>query len=215
MTNYSHYTLTKISKHDLLRLIFNYTIQNNSSIVAPYHNQIHIMNMCNTITEIYLNDKKISEREYELLLIAALFHDINHSQGKLSDIENVKIAIVEFKKFIDHYMNLKLEQYEIDNIIDLIKITQYPYINDTESESQKIMRDSDLSQIFNYNNLFGHYVCGIKNELAKNMNWSEFIENNNNFIKNFKFETDYMKNKLINEQENLTNYLHLLKETIM
>jgi hypothetical protein len=215
MTNYPHYTLTKISELDLLRAAFNYTIQNNSSIVAPYHNQSHIMNMCNTITEIYLNDKKISEREYELLLVAALFHDINHSQGKLSDIENVKIAIVEFKKFIDYYMYLKIERYEIDKVIDLIQTTQYPYTNDAETESQKIMRDSDLSQIFNYNNNFGHNICGLKIELAKDMGWSEFIKNNNKFVENIKFETDYMKNKLIDEQENLTNYLHLLKETII
>lgn len=225
MKKYAHYTLKTINNNSLLKNAFNYTINNNTSIVAPYHNQSHIMNMCNTITEIYLNDNNVTKKEYELLLLAALFHDMNHSQGELSDDLNIKIALESFDDFINKidptlcknethssYASIYMLKQEYETVIELIKTTQYPYVVEVETESQKIMRDADLSQIFNYNSNFGHNVCGLKIELAKDMSWSEFMENNNKFVENVVFDTDYMKNKLITEKENLSEYLTLLKE---
>jgi len=211
--SYSHHTLRTINSIELLKNAFNYTINNNTSIVAPYHNQAHIMNMCNTITEIYLIEQKITEKEYVLLLLAALFHDINHSQGKLSDDKNIEIALRYFEVFVNQ-LDMTIDSDDFDDVILLIKTTQYPYVIDAETESQKIIRDADLSQIFNYNSNFGHNVCGLKIELAKDMSWVEFMVNNNKFVENVNFETEYMKNKMINEKENLSEYLTLMQNIV-
>ena len=144
MKKYAHYTLKFINDNKLLKEAFNYTISNNNSLVAPYHNQSHIMNMCNTITEIYLNDIKISENEYKLLILAALFHDFNHSQGKLSDDKNIEIALRGFETFINQIDFILSDDF--DTVIGLIKTTQYPYAIEAETESQK-MKMLNLIQI--------------------------------------------------------------------
>jgi hypothetical protein len=93
----------------------------------------------------------------EELLMAALFHDFNHSMGKEKDDVNVKDAKKGLRKFItDEKINL-----DIDFMEEIIDATQYPYVIDTKDLNihQSIIRDCDLCQIYEYDwlkqNIFG------------------------------------------------------------
>ena len=134
-----------------LRLIKEYNIEyyfyvlltQNTGINNPYHNNFH------TIT-VLVNSYKISKLEglskeqTRPILIAAIFHDFNHSGGVKEDSENINVAISAFK-------NYSKESNE-DNklIIEIISATQYPYVSKIEDLTieQKIICDADLTQFY-------------------------------------------------------------------
>lgn len=205
MEKYTIETLKQINRNIILKSALEYIVQNNSSIHAPYHNIIHIMNMCHSITEIYINQGDIKEEEYNNLLLAALFHDVNHSQGVDTDKHNVIIAIntfIEFTNTLDSE-NVCDEQA----IILLIKTTQYPYTVDVITMSQKIIRDADLMQSIKLDTLFGHNVCGLKTEIGKDLQWDDFLKRNSSFLLNVEMLTPYMINKYNNTKQQIQEYI--------
>jgi hypothetical protein len=136
----------KIIQNYNLEYYFGILLTKNKGVKNPYHNNYH------TIT-VFLNSYHISKIEecdkdqIRSILIASIFHDFNHTGGNGPDSENIKIAIFEFKKY-------SKESEEINNeIINIIKATEYPYVIDNENLtlSQKIIRDADLTQMYTDN----------------------------------------------------------------
>jgi hypothetical protein len=83
---------------------------------------------------------------YELML-ACMFHDMNHSEGKLPDIENVNNAIDEFCEFYAvEYSTMEANLIGEDTVNKIIRATQYPYMIADEdlNQCQMIIRDADL-----------------------------------------------------------------------
>lgn len=121
---------------------------NNTANTAPYHNFYHTQ--C-VFKNCYLNavEENMSQPDTRELLIAALYHDMGHTQGKYSDDINVSLAVSFFKLYSRESAVVS------DRIVQLIKATQYPYvpeINDANiSLSQKIIRDADMCQVFEDN----------------------------------------------------------------
>jgi hypothetical protein len=78
------------------------------------------------------------------LVAAAMFHDFNHSGGRFSDDVNIYVAVqglIEQNKGV-------LSSTELEETVDILKITKYPFSSDPKTLAQKIIRDADLMQVY-------------------------------------------------------------------
>jgi len=122
------------------QIVFNLG-QNNGN---PYHNfrhSSHVFYMCYQACLFY--GTMLSPRQMRNLLIAALFHDFNHTGKAGDDWVNIKQAIAG--------LFLHLETVDIpysEEIAELISATKFPPEQRPEdlSLSAQILRDADMSQ---------------------------------------------------------------------
>jgi hypothetical protein len=141
-------TLDIINKYPELQKGFSWIMKNSTSNNLPYHNFNHLLTVVR-YTHGACQFYELTEKEKKEMLMAALFHDVNHSGGKESDEYNVKTAKEVVIKFINAF-NIDIDPIEVSRIIDA---TQYPYIIEPEDMDlkQQIIRDADLMQIFEPN----------------------------------------------------------------
>jgi predicted metal-dependent HD superfamily phosphohydrolase len=175
----------QIIKKNKLENYFRKFILYNNSNDLPYHNFFHTMCvMQNCFLIAY--DLEMAELEIRALLIAAMFHDFNHSGGKLKDTENVKIAI-------NGFLTASEEDDDVNNlVVDIIRATEFPYVipEDELTIYQKIIRDADLMQTFEKNYLQQNWI-GLASEMNSNLILA--LENSEKFWSNVKFHTDFAK----------------------
>ena len=172
----------------------NYITENNK-VDNYYHNNKHMIDVFNNSMMLFDEHKK----EYDLksmdkvcLGLAALFHDYNHSGGKMKDDENIEITLNELKVYLDNINKLGL----YNNISGIIQATEFPHKDIDLNILQKIIRDADT---------MGGIVNGwtfVVNSLAKESNKTlkDFIPNQIKFIENVKFNNDYCNNLLKNNK---------------
>jgi len=196
-----------INKYDSLKKGLKFIIINNKSNDAPYHNINHLL----TVTKnSYYNLKQsdlLDNYRSELLLLASLFHDYNHSIGKQDDAYNIKQAKKGLKEFLDK------EKIDLDYkyICEIIDATQYPYVIDNKQldKYQKIIRDSDMCQIFEYDNL-KQCIFGLSKEL--NINIIDFIKTQRKFLDSIVFLTKYGKSLKKEKFDSVLKELEILEK---
>lgn len=168
---------------------FQALINDATNIANPYHNLRHILHV---FWECYNGAKyhRISSREMRNLLIAALFHDFNHS-GKLRgrDHEEVEVAIMSLKNYL-----LPEEGREFEDIATLIKATQFPYVIPDEdlSVSAMILRDADMSQNFSPVWIQQCWL-GLAEEMG--VDPIKFLKMQPAFLKSIKFHSNWGKDE--------------------
>lgn len=150
--------LSVISNNILLSEAFRYIVNNSSSNNLPYHNIKHcvdVMGMCMTIDNTFDSS----------LFIAALFHDFNHSGGKLIDEDNIQMAIDGLTDYF--YESDYLTEKEQLEAIHIIEATQYPYVIKKEdlSKKQSIIRDADL-MVSLYDGFWHMAIFGLMEEMG-------------------------------------------------
>ncbi len=150
--------LSRISKNFLLSDAFRYILNNSKSNALPYHNLKHsvdVLGMCMTIEPIFDTP----------LYLAALFHDFNHSGGKLSDEKNVQMAIDGVTDYYN-YGGSPITEKALMEIIEIIEATQYPYIIDKKdlTKKQSIIRDADLMVSMN-DGFWSMGILGLMDEM--------------------------------------------------
>jgi len=177
-------------------------ITENNITENHYHNNKHMLDVFKNSMMLFNEYKD----EYELKIIdkvclglAALFHDYNHSGGKLKDDENIEIALDELEK----YLNIIDKNYLYSDIEKIIKVTEYPHKDVDLDILQKIIRDADT---------IGGVIEGwesVVKSLAKEYNKSlkDFIPTQIKFIENVKFNTDYCNNLLKNNKKEIIEKL--------
>lgn len=159
----------------------------SSSNFLPYHNFYHTMCMVENCEEI-ASSLGLTDFEKRALSIAAIFHDFNHSGGKLKDKENVNNAINAF-------LSMSLEDQDINDLVaEIIKATEYPYVIADEDLNlyQQIIRDADLMQTFEKNYLQQNWL-GLTTEM--NLDMLTCLKGSELFWNNVKFHTEYAKAK--------------------
>lgn len=113
---------------------------------CPYHNfrhMFHVLWLCYNACHYYQGE--LSQREMRSLLVAALFHDFNHSGMMGDDDLNIARSIRALKKFV-----VAEDSEHLEGIVAIIEATQYPYTVPSEELPlcSQIIRDADLSQAF-------------------------------------------------------------------
>lgn len=191
-----------LKKYDYLQKAFKYVIKNNKSNSAPYHNLNHLMTVTLGVYRLMNYEDLGKDFMIKEMLLAAIFHDFNHSAGKLSDDANILEAKKGIRNFIEQE-NIKVDILFIDSVLDA---TQYPYIIDDSELNiyQKIIRDADLMQLLEPNWIH-QCVYGLSQEM--NVDFEEFLQIQKKFLSGAKFNTDMGK------QLQTLNWARLLKET--
>lgn len=123
---------------------FQAVFKNARNLNHPYHNfrhMFHVVWLCYKACEFYKDS--LSASRMRNLLIAAMFHDFDHS-GLLGDDDlNIARSCRGLEKHI-----LPTDKADLEDIESLIKATEYPYKVPSESLPLRaqIIRDADLSQ---------------------------------------------------------------------
>jgi hypothetical protein len=200
-------TLEYFEKHSCIQKALKYILSLNKSQHAPYHNIIHIMNVCHSVVDITTNSLGSVGLLVEQILIAALFHDVGHSEGSQTDDKNVSVALEHFHAYISLNRG-DLPPSAILNIIGMIENTKYPYDKTAEDLTymQNVLRDSDVSQIMSLDTYFAHNIVGLKNEYGKDLSWEVLLKNQRSFIESLHFGTSYMEAKWNGKKDEVLKY---------
>lgn len=137
-----------LSKYNLTA-VADYVCTQNSSAFLPYHNIHHALNMVKWICRFNAMAPDVDALPYlemRVLLIAALFHDFDHSGGRKEDSDNIRIARHAFQVFISKNIEIDVQLTidEIEVVDSLIAVTQFPFIHRPKTRSAKLIRDADL-----------------------------------------------------------------------
>lgn len=133
-----------------LEPFYEFLILFNKSNKFPYHNYYH--SSCvflNCYEGAWISDLQDFD-EVRGLCTAALFHDFNHSGGILTDEENIKEALNGLK-LAQHYAaskHLGLSTRSLEVAEAAIKITQFPFIKEPLTLTDRIIRDADMMQLY-------------------------------------------------------------------
>lgn len=146
--------------------------QKTGKHITTYHNWCH-MGHATVLAYQFASYKNLSVYDQTVLFFATMFHDFSHSFGELSDNENIQRALIEFEKYITtndfcrYYYesntlnSLYLRSSFVRDVFDTIMVTEYPFIHEAKTETQKIMRDVDLTMSLSPINIFAD---GLTNE---------------------------------------------------
>lgn len=110
-----------------------------SSII--YHNYTHTLRVVKKL-KLLLEGEQVSDKEKEILIIAAWFHDTGYTK----DIRNHEEESVVIAK---NYLKDRLPEAEIKIICDLILATKMGH--EPTSSLEKIMKDADYSHLASKN----------------------------------------------------------------
>ncbi len=156
----------------------------------PYHNfrhMFHVLWLCHEACRYYREvvQQPISRRAARNLLIAALFHDFNHSGLMGDDDLNVERALRGLRKHI-----LEMDKPSLGDIESAIRGTQYPYVVQPQDLDLcgLILRDADVSQAFSVAWL-QQVIFGLAAEW--NMKPIEVLKLQEPFHRKLVFQTDW------------------------
>ncbi len=151
-----------------------------------YHNfrhMLHVLWLCYLACIFYKG--KITKRDARDLLIAAIFHDFDHPGAMGEDDLNIERAVRGFRKHI-----LPEDAPHAENIIAIMRATQYPYTCDSATLSllAQIIRDADMGQAMAAAWL-QQVIFGLSEEWGKTP--LEVLQIQPKFLANVKFCTEW------------------------
>lgn len=174
----------------------------NLSALAPYHSSFHERAMIASVYDASLY-YKLSTRDTCHLLLAAAFHDCNHSAGAKPDSQNINEAVMAFNDAINSYELFSLltaSELAIrpDEVIRLIRTTEYPYVKPPTDLLEEIMRDADLSMIYLSGVMATELFVGLYHELKIKlpaMSWTDYVSGMEDFYKKHPVSSEWAKNQ--------------------
>lgn len=198
-----------------LQPAIDYRNQYNKSNKLPYHNNQHMDFMLQDCIEYYLHE--LTDRNtfavgdatffnYESLFFAAIFHDVNHSGGRLTDDLNIQEALSFWQEYC--FSHSEIDAYVASSVEWLIHATQYPYLDlNTRPEAPhhkmyelaNALRDADLMSI--YHGEAGKKMSGVQlyNEIRcyNTMSYATYIGKQETFLNAIEWRTDWAKRKAV------------------
>lgn len=156
LANTTHNQCNRAQLNALLRRyelsnLKQYVDINNPSRHLPYHNNQHMQEVALNAVKLYRMEEDNGELPCSLgprademtLLIAGLFHDYGHSGGLLPDHANIAMACEMLKAYVSKY-EPNIPARVLADAIDLIKVTEFPFVHEPKTSLQRIFRDADL-----------------------------------------------------------------------
>ncbi|WP_196889601.1 Pycsar system effector family protein [Aureivirga sp. CE67] len=181
-----------MSENNILEEIKDFIFQEFKTKLSAefvYHNYNHTLDVVKAAKEIGKGEN-ISEKDLEIVTIAAWFHDIGHVNSyKDHEEESKKIA----KEFLE---NKNYPKEAIEKVLGCINATKIP--QSPKNLLEQILCDADLFH-------FGNADCFEKSDLLR-AEWEildvqkfsdiAWLENTLDFLKSHRFCTDYAFEKL-------------------
>lgn len=172
-----------------LRHYFRALFLKARNIYAPYHNPRHILHVCYMCYQALLyyrtSGRPIDAKAARGLMIAALFHDFDHTARAGNDDLNIEYAIRGLRA------NILPEDLELQEYIEQpIRWSQFPYTVPSEDISLcgRILRDADVSQALSVA-WIQQVVFGLAEEW--NMTPLQILRMQKGFLANLKFHTEW------------------------
>lgn len=124
-------------------VVIDYIDDLNPSVDAPYHGAFHEAAMVTLVFEAskFFNLRADVTRN---LVLAAAFHDYDHTGGNSTDDVNISRAVAGVSAALKNIVGTEDLDDVTASVIELIKCTQYPYVAEPIGLLQGIMRDADL-----------------------------------------------------------------------
>jgi len=177
---------------------FDYVKKNNTSNNLPYHNWYHALCMVEKCIE-GANYHNLPYRSIRHLVLAALFHDFDHTGGKSTDSINIDRALKGWRNYEYTFLRsiTSIDKQEVEGII---RVTEYPYVIEPICIEQKIIRDADLMQCLRptWKEMI---IVGLRQEmsikLGKDLTEEEMCEGQIKFLDAVKPHSDWGKDVLI------------------
>lgn len=195
--------LTDKDISDIFYSAKTYILENNL-VENDYHNNEHMINVFNNAMLLFDYYKDEFGLYDKLILgLAALFHDFNHSGGKLKDSENIELALASLKEFLSSFDKSDL----YDDIKNIIVATEFPHLDIDLDPLQKIIRDADTM-----GGIIDGWQSVVKNLASEyNKTLEEFIPTQIKFLNSVKFNTDYCNQLLKDNKERIISELNNMK----
>ncbi|WP_299526760.1 Pycsar system effector family protein [uncultured Lutibacter sp.] len=196
---------------DFFKEIKSYVFQltkNQLSSQVVYHNFNHTVNVVNAVNEIALAEN-VTEEDLEILLITAWFHDT----GFINSFEKHEEKSKKIAK--DYLEAINFSEEKINKVLSCIDATKMP--QNPKNKLEEIICDADLYHLgtdtfFEKANLLRSEWELLCNKHLTDIEW--FTENEQ-FLSNHKYFTNYAFNKLnSNKTANWLKVKKDLKKTI-
>lgn len=177
-----------IDKHDYLKKAFKYILLYSKSNYNPYHDLNHLLTVMKYCYQGAMEEGIVDDKELRELLLAAIFHDTNHTAGKKTDDVNIKNS----KKILKEFIVSENIDADINSMNEILDSTQYPYTIEAKklNKRQAIIRDADLMQVYEYNWIHQN-ISGLSKEL--NMDFIDFLKPQRKFLEGADFNTKWGK----------------------
>lgn len=174
-----------------------------------YHNLEHEFSVVYFAHCCAVHQQDMSASSINELMIAAMFHDHNHSGGKTNDAANIQRAtsFVQSPYFQSCLPLTSLggkvdDQYPIDRIVEMIECTEFsgnpelPFHVTPLTNAQKCLRDADLMSIYSP---YGEQIIEMLwremgHDISKMTDSNAILnlfENNSAFLRNATMYTSY------------------------
>ena len=197
--------LTDKDISDIFYSAKTYILENNI-VENDYHNNEHMINVFNNammLFDYYKDEFGLTPYDKLILGLAALFHDFNHSGGKLKDSENIELALASLKDFLS-----SIDKSDLYNDIkNIIVATEFPHLDIDLDPLQKIIRDADTM-----GGIIEGWQSVVKNLASEyNKTLMEFIPTQIKFLNSVKFNTDYCNQLLKDNKDAIITELNNMK----
>lgn len=156
------------------------------NVINPYHNFRHLMYVMCAAHEggEFMNYHELfGKRSFRALLIAAMFHDYGHDGKMGNDEAEVDRSIMSVKEHL-----LPSDYDLIDAISNFIRATQFPYVECEQNMGTDIIRDADISQVFD-DEWIQQIIFGLSREMG--INEFQMLELQLKFIPAMVFHTPW------------------------
>lgn len=119
-------------------------LSTNMSTSLSYHNTLHMKFVMCKCAELYEKmGLDTTDSNFKSLILAAMFHDYDHSGGVLHDSDNISAAMYGLHLACDGYEELS-DCEELAK--EIIYVTEYPFIHEPVTPEERIIRDADILQ---------------------------------------------------------------------
>lgn len=167
----------------------------------PYHNEYHTECMIANVFEGAIHEG-LQLSEIRGLAFGTICHDAFHSGGEKLDSENI-IRAMEFLAAVINmckYTGEVFSEDEIEIAEGCIFVTEYPYVRTPFNIQEKIIRDADLMQAYESDDLvLSKQYQGLKDEMEvmkkRTFTAIEFAEGNRQFLDGVVWHTEWAKQK--------------------
>lgn len=135
---------------------FDHVLRVGDTNNLPYHNPKHcttVMRYAFEIAMLLRADRvAITDAEIRYLLCACLYHDFGHT-GVNPDIDNIEIAVTNMRAGLPVLCETEFSEDELSTIEDIIRVTEFPFVHEPKTILQQIIRDADLMQPLDVDNI--------------------------------------------------------------
>ena len=182
--------MARLASVDLTQA-YDYVVRHNPANGLPYHNLFHTQCMALSC-QIGALTADLPPSEQRALMLAALFHDYDHSGGRTSDAENIQRACEALRQAAKV---LNLPEDLVARSLVLIASTQFPPAAEAKDEAERIIRDGDMCQML-YDHWFEQVYMGLRAEMAHSrgsMTLSQFCDLQRSFFGGLQLHSSWGK----------------------